>query len=377
MRWVVYLDLDAFYASCELKRHPELKGLPFAVSADPRGGHGRGVVLSASYEARAKGLRSAMPVSQAFSLCPDYAWLPPDFPFYEENSRAVMGLLRGRSPDARTFSIDEAAYPFEASERALVEAEAQALQLLVRRSCDLPCSIGVGPTLTVAKIASDRAKPGGVVVIPAGEVARFLAPLPVRAIPGVGQVTESALQQVGVHTIADLAAAPAERLRRPLGAAAASLQRLAKGTLAEEGWPEEEGPRSLGAMSTFDQDSSDPIEVRQELDRLARSLAEGVAKQGRTFRTVTVRIRRSDFQQFQRSRTLPQRTESEEALRRCVLQLVDAILEEEGRKVRATHPTLGEGGLSPPAVPRRWGVRTVGVSVSDLALVSSAQRRLD
>lgn len=377
VRWVVYLDMDAFYASCELKRHPELRGRPFAVSADPRGGAGRGVVLSASYEARAKGLRSAMPVSVAFGLCPEYAWVAPDFAFYEANSREVMALLRARSAESRSFSIDEAAYPYEAPSPEMAGAEARELQGRVRSLCDLPCSIGVAPTLTVAKIASDKAKPGGVVVVAPDSVADFLAPLPVRAIPGVGQVTEAALHEAGARTIADLARFPIERLRRPLGGMAGSMQALARGVVREEPWPEEEGPRSIGAMSTFDRDSSDPNEVRQEVGRLAQSLGEGIARRGRTFRTVTVRVRWSDFQQLQRSKSLPQRTDSAEALQRIVLQLTDGLLEEEFSRARGNLSSLTDGsGPSAPSA-RRFGVRTVGVSVSDLAEASPGQRRLD
>lgn len=377
MRWVVYLDMDAFYASCELKRHPEMRGKPFAVSADPKGGHGRGVVLSASYEARAKGLRSAMPVSQAFGLCPEFSWVAPDFSYYEACSRSVMALLKARSPEARTFSIDEAAYPFESDDPQGVEAEARDLQTEVRSRVGLPCSIGVGPNLTIAKVASDKAKPGGVVVVPPDSVASFLAPLPVRALPGIGQVTESALQAEGAQTLGDLLRVPMERLRRPLGATAPSLRDLVRGKLREEPWPEEEGPRSVGAMSTFDVDTSDPREIFQELSRLAENLAEGVARQGRTFRTVTVRVRRSDFEQLQRSRTLPQRTDSAEALKRTALQLVEGILQEEGRRFRAAQAPLTEGPAPPGGSLRRFQVRTLGVSVSDLAQASSGQRRLD
>jgi DNA polymerase IV (archaeal DinB-like DNA polymerase) len=377
VRWAVYVDMDAFYASCELKRHPELRGVPFAVSADPRGGAGRGVVLSASYEARAKGLRSAMPVSQAFALCPEYRWVLPDFAFYEENSRQVMALLRARSADSRSFSIDEAAYPFESISPSEVEVEAREVQRQVREACALPCSIGVAPTLTLAKIASDRAKPGGVVVIAPDSVATFLAPLPVRAIPGIGRVTEAALEAAAVRTLADLARTPVERLRRPLGGMAGSLHDLARGVVHEEPWPEEEGPRSRGAMSTFDRDTSEPSDVLSELDRLSRSLSESLAKEGRMFRTVTVRIRRSDFQQLQRSRTLPQRTADPGTLSRTVRQLAESVLQEERSRSRATQRPLSEPGNARGNAVRRFGVRTVGISVSDLAPSLGAQRSLD
>ncbi len=377
MRWVVYLDMDAFYVSCELKRHPELHGKVVAVSADPKGGKGRGVVLSASYEARALGLRSALPVSQAFALCPDYAWIPPDFPFYEENSREVMALLRERSAEARTFSIDEAAFRSEAPTPEAVEAEGRSLQREVRSRFDLPCSIGIGPTLTIAKIASDRAKPGGVVVVPPDSVQAFLAPLPVRSIPGIGKVTEAALAASGIRTIGEMAGAPIDRLRKALGGMAGAMHDLARGVVREEPWPEEEGPRSLGTMSTFDVDTSRVDEVRGELLRLCLSLSESVTKQGRWYRTVTVRLRASDFQQLQRSRTLPQRTASGELLARTATQLLDQLVGELEGRTHERHGSLSEPGVVPPSPARGWGVRTVGVSVSDLSEGSASQKRLD
>lgn len=377
MRWCVYLDMDAFYVSCELKRRPELRGRPVAVSADPKGGKGRGVVLSASYEARGFGLRSALPVSQAFALCPDYVWIPPDFSFYEENSRRVMGLLKARSPEARTFSIDEAAYPWEGGSPEAAEAEGRALQRQVRERSDLPCSIGIAPSLTLAKIASDRAKPGGVVVVAPERVASFLAPLPVRSVPGIGKVTEAALGDVGVTTLAELAAAPVERLRRALGGTAGTLRDLARGLVREEPWPEEEGPRSIGAMSTFDEDRSDPEEIREALRRLSGGLAESAARQGRWFRTVTVRVRLGDFRQWQRSRTLPQRTDSAEVLGRTAEQLAEQILGEVEARRRGRLGALSEEGPPAPALARGWRVRTLGVSVSDLSEAIPGQRRLD
>lgn len=377
MRWCIYLDMDAFYVSCELKRHPELRGKPVAVSADPRGGKGRGVVLSASYEARKFGLRSALPVSQAYALCPSYVWIRPDFSFYEENSRSVMALLKQRTAEARVFSIDEAAYPFEAATPHEVEVEGLALQREVRTQFDLPSSIGIGPTLTVAKIASDRAKPGGVVVVPPDSLRAFLAPLPVRSVPGIGQVTETALGSVGVRTMGDMAVTSVDRLRRALGGLAAPMHDLACGVVREEPWPEEEGPRSLGTMSTFDVDASEASDVREELHRLCGSLSESVAKQGRRFRTVTLRLRTSDFQQLQRSRTLPHRTESAEVLGRTATMLLDQLLGEMEERARARPGSLADPGAVPRAEARAWGIRTVGISVSDLDEGSASQRSLD
>ncbi|HEV8050693.1 MAG TPA: DNA polymerase IV, partial [Thermoplasmata archaeon] len=186
MRWVLYVDIDAYYVSCELRTRPELVGRAVIVGPDPHLGATRGVVLSASYEARAFGVRSAMPVGEAARRCPDAVWLPADFPKYGAMAEEVRTLLRGRFGDVVPLSIDEAAVSVDAADDEAAGAAALSAQTALREQLGLPASIGVATSRTVAKIASDRAKPGGVVVVRPGSVATFLAPLPIRAIPGVG-----------------------------------------------------------------------------------------------------------------------------------------------------------------------------------------------
>ncbi len=366
---VVYVDMDAFYVSCELLRHPELKGRPVAVSADPRGGQGRGVVLSASYEARRYGLRSALPVSQAWALCPEAAYLRPDFSFYEETSRQVMALLRERSSLARAFSIDEAAYPTGFEGRAQAEREGRAVQAEILERFLLPCSVGIAPNLTLAKMASDRAKPGGVVVVLLEEVPEFLAPLPVRSVPGVGPVTERALLARQVRTIRELTLLSPRELKTLLGSSNPDIVRMARGESTESPWPEEEGPRSVGSMSTFDMDTEDADALSRELRSLATRVAEEVKRRGLRFRTVTLRVRYEDFSQVQRSQTLPRPTDAFDALCRVGEGLLGELL----RERRGSPAPLGPAPVL--RVPRR--IRTLSLTVQGLREVPAGERPLE
>jgi len=199
--------MDAFYAAVEQRDHPELRGRPVVVGADPRGGRGRGVVSTASYEARRFGIGSAMPISQAWRLCPDAAYLPVDMEKYAGVSAQVMEVLRATTDRVEPISIDEAFLDVTGSRRALGtgEAIARGLKERLRAATSLTASVGVASNKLVSKIASDLRKPDGLVVVPPGTEAAFLAPLPIRRLWGVGAKTEESLFRLGVHTIGDLA----------------------------------------------------------------------------------------------------------------------------------------------------------------------------
>ncbi|MCI4364318.1 MAG: DNA polymerase IV, partial [Thermoplasmata archaeon] len=229
MRWVFYVDMDAFYVSCELKERPELVGTPVVVGRQPKSSHDRGVVLSASYEARARGVRSAMPSVRAAELLPDATWIPPDFSKYEAASRALSELLDASEENVRRRSIDEAVFEGEYPDALEARGKAVALQSEIRSRLGLPASIGVSPYEVVAKIASDRAKPAGVLVVAGEETAGFLAALPVRSIPGVGPKAEAVLAELGVKTIDDLRRTDPGRLRRRFGRFGDELRALARG----------------------------------------------------------------------------------------------------------------------------------------------------
>jgi DNA polymerase-4 len=354
--WVIFADMDAFYVSCELTRHSDLRGRPVAVGVDPSRIPSRGVVLSASYEARARGVRSALPCARAVELCPELCWVPPDFDFYEDMSRCVMQILRQHSPEARAFSIDEAAYVRQGLDETQVWDEARRLQAEIHDRLQLPCSVGVAPALLVAKMASDRAKPGGIVVVPPEAVPAFLGPLPLRSVPGIGPVTEQVLKRSGADRVADLEQVPRGSLSAVLGEAlSGTLLDLLHGRIPPLVWEPPTEPRSLGAMKTFPRDVDAVTDIWPTLETLATTLIQDLHRRHLQFRTVTLRARFGDFSAIQRSRTLPQYTAAEVSVKRTAFQLLHQLL----------------GSRCPP-----WTVRTVGLTLQDLRPDSRGQKVL-
>jgi nucleotidyltransferase/DNA polymerase involved in DNA repair len=304
MRWTCYVDMDAYYVSCELRERPELLGRPVIVGPDPKLGPTRGVVLSASYEARALGVRSALPVGHADRLCPEAVWIPAHFPLYEQTAQEVRAHLAQFGGRVVPLSIDEAAVELDVPDAAAAEGIARQIQATLKEAKRLPASIGVSPHRTVAKIASDRAKPGGIVVVAPERTAEFLGPLPVKSIPGVGPKTAERLQAVGVVRISDLTAVPSVRLREAVGSFAADLVALARGEPREGADSERSGPRSRSSAETFVADVADLPTLLGAADRLADDLARVLAQEDLGFQTVTVAVRWQDFERVQRSQTL-------------------------------------------------------------------------
>lgn len=304
---VLHLDLDAFFASVELLDRPELRDRPVAV------GHRapRSVVSAANYAARAFGVHSAMPMAQALRRCPQLVVLEPHYPRYQELSAQVMRICRSLTPRVEPLSIDEAfldlagalelfGSPFEIG---------SALRRRVLAETGLPCSVGLAATKFVAKLASGLAKPDGLLLVPEAGTAAFLAPLPVRALWGVGAATAGRLERLGLRTIGELAEAPFDTLRRALGpAAAAQLAALALGRDARS-ISTERRERSIGHEETFAEDVADPAVLDRELLRLSGRVAKRLRARGLTAVTVTLKLRYEDFSTVTRSRTLPAATE--------------------------------------------------------------------
>jgi nucleotidyltransferase/DNA polymerase involved in DNA repair len=318
--WVVYVDLDAYYVSCELRDRPELVGKMVIVGPPPQAGPTRGVVLSASYDARALGVRSAMPAGLAARLAPNATWVPPDFRKYERIAGDVRALLGRFSPDVEPHSIDEAALRVAPCSPEEARELARKIQAALREELHLPASLGVAPTRVVAKIATDRAKPGGIVVVPGPETASFLAPLPVRAIPGVGPKTEERLGEAGYATIGDLARARAPELAKVVGSFARELLDLARGTPADPTSPYA-GPRARSTDLTFEQDARTWEEIETTLERLATDLGEALARETWRYRAVGVAFRWSDFSRTSRTRSLPAIADGPGPLREAALRL--------------------------------------------------------
>ena len=348
MRWVVYVDMDAFYVACELRDRPDLRGLPVIVGPDPKLGATRGVVLSASYEARAFGVRSALPVGQAARLCPSAVWIAADFPKYERVSGEVLGRLARFAADVRPFSIDEAAFSVEADGAAPVAELARSIQQDLGTALGLPATIGAAPNRLVAKIATDTAKPAGVRVVGPEEVPAFLAPLPVRAMPGIGPKTEERLRAVGVERIGQLAEVSRATLVPVLGSMADEYRRVARGQYVDP--PDSaSGPRSRSVEETFDSDLTELEPIEAAVGRLARELAGALSSERLRYQTVTIAVRWADFTRVQRSRTLPAAREGPGDLEPVALRLVHELwgAERGGRRRAVRMLSVGAERLTP------------------------------
>ena len=320
---VLHVDMDAFFAAVELLARPDLVGLPVAV-----GGSGtRGVVLSATYEARAFGVRSAMPVLRARRLCPDLVVLPADMSAYTRASRGVMELLAQISPLVEQLSVDEAFLDVRGTRRS-TGTPAEVAALVKARIADeqgLPCTVGVAATKFLAKLASQRGKPDGLLVVPPERTVAFLHPLPVTALWGVGDKTAETLQRLGLRTVGDVATAGEPVLRRALGpAAGAHLSALAWGRDARPVVPQER-EKSTGAEETFGRDVDDPVVLRRELLRLSERVAGRLRSAGHLGRTVVLKVRFADMTTITRSRTLAGPTDTGRVVYKTARELFDAL----------------------------------------------------
>jgi DNA polymerase-4 len=329
-RAIIHLDLDAFYASVEQLRRPGLRGRPVIVGGAPDGAGSaslrRGVVSAASYEARRYGVHSAMPLMRAVRLCPEAVVVPVDFAAYRAASAVVFAIAREYTPLVEPLSLDEAYLEVSGSRRRFGEPPAIAREIVGRiaAATQLDASVGVATGKTVAKVASDLRKPRGFVVVYPGEEAAFLAPLPLRRLPGLGPATEAALAGLGLSTLGQLAATPEDVLRRRLGpAAAGSLPLRARGVdLGEVTVPGR--PKSVSREETFARDVSDQVTLDQRVRELAADVGRRLRRGGWRGRTVTLKLRSADFTTITRQESLPGAVDSDTALSSAALALLSA-----------------------------------------------------
>jgi DNA polymerase-4 len=303
---ILHADMDAFYASVEVRDRPELAGLPVIV-----GGGSRGVVLSASYEARVTGVRSAMPVTRARRLCPQAVFVAPRHRVYAAVSAEVMAVFRSITPEVEPLSLDEAFLDISGSIRRLGRPAriAEMIRASIRDQQGITCSVGVANCKFVAKLASSLCKPDGLLVVPDDQVLDFLHPLPVAALWGVGEQTGQVLAGLGLRTVGDIAHTPLTVLQRELGQAVGShLSALACGRDDRPVIPGSTD-KSVGAEETFATDVDDPAVIRRELLRLSGRTARSLRASGSVARTVVVKLRLANFTTITRSRTLPQPTD--------------------------------------------------------------------
>lgn len=301
---ILHIDMDSFYASIEVREDPELAGLPVIVGADPKEGTGRGVVMTASYEARTFGVRSAMPISRAWHLCPHGVYLLPRFPLYVRVSQEIMTILSRYAPGFEPVSIDEAYMDITGTgSYAAAWDLAGQIKAEIMREERLTCSIGIGPGKTVAKIASGYCKPDGLTVVEPEHVREFLSPLPVHQIPGIGRKTAAILHGMDISTIGQLAEADAQALVSRFGKGGIALRMLAQGEDDREVRPRDYS-RSISREYTFPEDTRDPALLISTLDAMAETVHSSLREEGLRFRTVTVKVRDEGFVTRTKSRSL-------------------------------------------------------------------------
>ena len=341
LRHIIHLDMDAFYASVEVLDNPDLKGKPVIVG----GTRGRGVVSAASYEAREFGVHSAQPVATAQKLCPHGIFIPPRLSRYKVVSDQIFEIFRRYTPLVEPLSLDEAFLDVTGSVRLFGSPTkiAQEIRALVKKEIGLTVSAGVAPTKMAAKIASDMDKPDGLTVVPDRGVSEFLAPLPISKLWGVGRATQKELRLLGVETFGDLARISEDVLKSKLGVHGHDLIRLARGEDDRSVNPERE-VKSIGAEETLLKDLTKADPARRELLWLATKVTRRLRRHGFVARTVTLKVKYSDFKMITRSETLKRPTDES----REVYQAVCRLLEE-------------------TAVGRR-PVRLLGVSLSKLGI---------
>lgn len=333
-RFILHIDLDAFFASVEEVNHPELKGRPIIVGADPKQGKGRGVVSTCNYEARKFGLHSAMPISHAWKLCPEAAYLPVNMSLYEEVSKRIINILKPFADRLEQVSIDEAFLDISHKVADLKESEtlAKEIKSIILDRESLTCSIGIGPNKLVAKIASDYRKPNGLIIISKNNAKKFLAPLNVEKLGGIGSKTKERLNSIGIKTIDDLASYDIKKLKDIFGAWGEEFHRMSYG-IDESEIIEEWIPKSFSREYTFDQDTSNYDKIKFIVNKLCEEVTLETKENGFSFRTITVKIRYENFETHTHSKTLSFPTSSTETMKNTSMMLLRPFLRSD-RKIR-------------------------------------------
>jgi DNA polymerase-4 len=305
-RTILHVDMDAFYASVEQRDHPELRGKPLIVGSDPKGGKGRGIVATCSYEARKFGVHSAQAISQAWRMCPQGIYVQPDTDKYARASDRVMGVLLDFSDLVEQVSIDEAFLDVTGSRRLFGDGVSIARKIKdrIRSEQGLTASVGVAANKYVAKVASDLEKPDGLVVVEPGREAEFLAPLPVSRLWGVGEKTAALLKDVGLQRIGQIAALERKYLVDRFGKSGEHLWELSRG-MDDRAVVPEEGYKSIGHETTFERDTEDERLLHDTLLWLTEKVAQRLRAHHTRARTIAIKFREEDFTTFTRRRTLP------------------------------------------------------------------------
>lgn len=331
-RRILHCDMDCFYAQVHMRDEPSLRGKPVVIGGSPEG---RGVIAAASYEARTFGVRSAMPAAQAVRLCPQAIFIKPDFNRYRTESKHIFDIFRQITPTVQPASLDEAYLDVteHLSPWGTATAVAQEIRARVKGERNLTVSVGVGPNRLVAKIASDYHKPDGLTVVRPKQVQRFLDPLPVRRLHGVGPATEARLHELGIKTIFDLRNHGRDALEQRFGRHGADLWRHAQG-IDERPVRTHRERKSLGHERTYAQDLVTIDEMDAQIDWLSQKVIDGLQARKLKARTVTVKVRYSDFTTLTRSRTFSAPVDSLQAVSAAAHDLLRQTEAGDGQRVR-------------------------------------------
>jgi len=319
-RCILHIDMDAFFASIEIAQNPFLRGKPVIVGGHP---DSRGVVSTCSYEARAFGVRSAMPLSKAYRLCPHAIFLEGNYSLYKQYSRKIIDFFYALTPYVEVVSIDEAYLDVSALiGHSTAQQLAASLKQQILTETGLTCSIGIACNKLVAKIAASQSKPNGLLEIPLGAEAEFLSPLPIQSIPGVGVRTQEILNREGIRTVSDLQAVPLDELIRTYGAWGYHYYHSVRGKDNRPVHWEEENPKSLGAETTFEVDQSDLTLLSQELQALFERAYHRLRRYKMRAKRVSIKLRYSDFTTITRSSTLISHSNDAKILEAASLELL-------------------------------------------------------
>lgn len=326
-RIIFHVDMDYFFAAVEEREHPEIRGKPVVVGADPKDGTGRGVVSTSNYEARKYGVTSGMPITKAWRLCPEAVFLPVNFHLYQKTSAQIMTILQQYTDIFERWGLDEAFLDVTTRVKNFKTAEniAQKIKKEVNDKQQLTCSVGVGPNKLVAKIGSDFNKPDGLTVVRAEDAKAFLAPLGVRKLLWVGKKTEKRLNMMGIRTVGDLADYDASVLVEKFGSTGTQLYLMAHGidnSKVQEHWEQ----KSMSREQTFEEDTSSSALILDTIDALSEDLHQELIASNFTFKTATVKIRYENFETHTHSKTLPLFTDRLKDIQKSAKDLIQDYL---------------------------------------------------
>jgi DNA polymerase IV (DinB-like DNA polymerase) len=333
-RIILHIDMDYFFAQIEERENPQFKGRPVVVGADPKGGKGRGVVSTANYEARKYGIKSGMPISKAYQLCPNAIFLPVNIELYEKVSKEIMEIVKKYSPIYEIVSLDEAYLDISFCKN-LKEAEnlGKKLKKEIFEKEKLTCTVGIGPNKTVAKLAAEKTKPNGLKVVKPDEVEKFLDPLDVDDLPGIGPKTAEKLRKIGINKIFELKKLSKEKLKEMFGKVGERIWERARG-IDEEPVSPEEVIKSIGRQITFEKDTRNPRLIFGTFEKMIKEVYDELIENKFSFKTITVICRYKGFETHTKSKTLKEPSKDFEILKKESKKLLLKFFLESKKPIR-------------------------------------------